>query len=141
MSTEVHPGSEQSLTTLVSGIVTDFQDLLTHQLQLARVEVKKDLEKSRDAALFLLLGAAICYLGALICAVSIAFLIYWLGAPAGTDPSKLPLWACLAIVGVPLGIVGGILASMGKQQFNTVHPLEASSEALKENLEWKTNQR
>ena len=34
MSTAVHDHSEQSLTSLVGGIVTDFQTLLTHQIQL-----------------------------------------------------------------------------------------------------------
>jgi len=67
-------------------------------------------------------------------------LIHWISAPAGLDPAKIPLWACHAILGVPLAVIGGVLAWLGRQKVKSINPLHnPATEALKENVRWATN--
>ncbi len=140
MSSVLQDHSEQSVTSLVGGIVSDFQNLLTQQIQLTRSEVVKDLRGAKAAASILAAGGAIAYIGAILISFSLAFMIHWLASPPGTDLAKLPLWACLALVGVPLVAIGGILIYMGGKKLDSVKPLEVSAQSIKETIEWKTNQ-
>jgi len=136
---EVHGPADQSVASLVGGIVTDFQVLLKQQLQLTRKEIESDFRKAKDAASDFSLGAAICYLSAIVLCLMLPLLVYWLASPAG-DPAKIPLWGCFGLVGVALGALGGALIYAGKQKMDHMTPLlHKSTQALEENLEWTTN--
>jgi len=142
MITEVQHESEQSLTSLVSGIVNDFQDLVKQQLRLTRQEIETELRKSKEPVLLLAAGWLVCHLGGIAICLMLALLLHWLGAPAGTDPSSLPLWACFALVGSLLLIAGGAMLLMGKKKMEAIGtPMHETVQALKENIEWKTNNR
>jgi len=139
MATEVQNRSEQSLSSLVGGIASDVQDLIKQQFQLTRREIEEDLRKGKEAALFLALGAAVAFLGAIALCLMVVHLMHWLSSPVGTDPAVLPLWACHAIVGVALFAIGGIIAYAGQQKLKSVNPLHnPATEALKENVQWLT---
>jgi len=141
MATEVQNQPEQqSLTTLVTGIVNDFQDLVKQQLQLTRREIEADLRKTREAASLWALGLGVVFLGAITLCLMLAHLIHWLAIPAtaaGYDPAAIPLWACYLIVGAVLVGGGGCLVLAGKKKIDSVHPLDnPATQALKENVQW-----
>jgi len=139
MATEVQNHTEPSLTSLVSGIVNDIQDLVKQQLQLTRREIEEDLRKTKEAASILALGLAIAFLGAIPFCLMLVHLLHWLASPALTDPARLPLWACHGVVAVVLFVLGASLAAVGRQKFKSVHPLDnPATEALKENVQWLT---
>jgi hypothetical protein len=139
MATEVQNHSEESVTSLASGIVSDFQDLLKQQLELTRQELKAEFRQSKEAAVFLSLGSVICLIGLFAVCLALAHLLHWLGAPAGTDPSALPLWASFAVVGSLFLLGGGFSIIAGKKKIDAIGtPLHDTTQALKENLEWKT---
>jgi len=139
MATEVENRSEPSLSSLVSGIVSDVQDLVKQQLLLTRKEIENDLRKTWDAAMFFGVGVGISLLSAISFCLMFAHLLHWLTAPQGTDLARLP-WACHAIVGAVLVIVGGVFVSMGKQKLKSVDPVHnPATQALKENVQWMTN--
>jgi hypothetical protein len=139
MSTEVHNHSDQSVSSLVSGIVSDFQDLLKQQLQLSRREIEEDLRKSTEAASIFGLGVGICFLGGLTLCLMLAHLLHWLTAPYGTDPASFPLWACFAVVGGVLSLIGWEVTYAGRRKFQTINPLNnPATQALKENVQWLT---
>jgi len=142
MATEVqnHP-EQQSLTSLVSGIVTDFQDLVKQQLQLTRREIEADLRKTREAASLWALGLGVVLLGAITLCLMLAHLIHWLALPATAaaayDPASIPLWACYLIVSAVLLGSGLCLVLAGKKKMEAVHPLDnPATQALKENVQW-----
>jgi len=141
MTTEVQNHSEESMASLASGIVSDFQDLLKHQMELTRREIKAEIRESKEAAVFMSLGGALCFVGVFALCWMLVHLLHWLGAPAGTtiDSSRLPLWASFAIVGSSFLIAGGAAIIAAKKKLNAIGtPLHETAQALKENLEWKT---
>lgn len=139
MSTPVHAPPEPGLSTLVKGIVDDIGDLIKQQFQFAQTEIKTDLRKSKEAVTALAIGAGVAVLGGLMLCFMLVHLLHWLAAPAGTDPSSLPLWSCYAIVGVLFLGGGGALILAGKKKFDSFNPLpDQTAESLKENVQWIT---
>jgi cytochrome c-type biogenesis protein CcmH/NrfF len=140
MATEVHNHpSDQSITSLVGGIVSDVQDLVKQQLQLVRKEVEGDLRKTAEAASLWVFGLVVLFLGGIALCLMLAHLLHWLTGPPGFDQATIPLWGCHAIVGVFLVIVGGCLLAAGRKKIASVHPLDnPATEALKENVQWLT---
>jgi len=139
MATEVQNHSEESMASLASGIVSDFQDLLKQQMELTRREIKAEIREGKQAAFFMSLGGALCFVGVFALCWMLVHLLHWLGAPAGTDNSRLPLWASFAIVGSSFLIAGGAAILAAKKKLNAIGtPLHETAQALKENLEWKT---
>jgi hypothetical protein len=124
---------ERSMTTLVSGIIGDAQQLIQQQLAMFRQEIRDDLRKSRDAALSLAGGIGITLLGSVLVLLMVPLLLHWAWP-------ELPLWACFGIVGGIITTWGGVLAYAGIKKFKSFNPLsDTSIAALKENLKWTTN--
>jgi len=139
MATEVQNRSEPNVTSLVSGIVTDFQDLVKQQFQLTRREIEEDLRKSKEAASIFVLGAGFLFLSAFLLCLMVVHLIHWLAMPAPADPASFPLWAAHGVVGFVLLVLGGCLGALGAQKWKSVNPLRSpATEALKENVQWMT---
>jgi len=144
MATEVQNNSEQSVATLVSGIVTDVQDLIKQQLQLTRKEIESDFRKTREAGSLLAIGLGVLFFSFFPLCLMVAHLIHYLAIPAGyvRDTATIPLWACYGITAAVFLVVGGCLAFVGKKKFDSFNPLpDESAQVLKENLEWIANKK
>src|SRR5690349_15465475 len=99
MRNDVLNGSSSSMTALVSGILTDVQQLMTQQTQLLRLEIREDLRKARTGAIFLGAGLGVTAVGLLLFCFMLPYLLWWL--------TLLPLWACFGIFGVVFLLIGG----------------------------------
>lgn len=133
MANDTETGHEPRLSELVSGIVSDAEELVKQQLALFKTEVQEDIHKTRAAALPLACGIFIAVLGVVLFAFGIVYLLAW-AAPA------VPLWGWFLIVGAVLAAGGFALVWEAKTRFNSLHPLpEQSAEALKENVQWFMN--
>jgi len=145
MATEVqNPSDTNSVAGLVSGIVTDVQDLIKQQLQLTRKEIEADFRRTREAASLLIVGIAIAFFGVFSFCLMTAHLIHHLTTPAGyvSDPATVPMWACHGIVAAVLLVAGGGIAFAGKKKFDSFNPLpDESAQVLKENIEWIANKK
>jgi hypothetical protein len=127
MSTDLQSPPEQNLTSLVSGIMSDAQDLFRQQAELFRHEVREDFRKTKDAAVPLAIGVWLVLLGSLLLSVTVAL---------GLAAAGLPMWVSFAVVGVAVLGGGGGLYYVGKKKFESFNPLpDESATALKENLE------
>jgi hypothetical protein len=143
MATEVQNHPEQSVTSLVGGIVTDVQDLIKQQLALTRKEIEADLRKTREAASLLFAGIGMALFGCFAFCLMLAHLIHHLATPAALrDAAAIPLWACYGIVTVVLLGGGCVMAFAGKKKFDSFNPLpDESAQVLKENIEWIANKK
>jgi len=129
---EVHTRSEPRLADLVSGIVSDVQQLLKQQLLMFRQEFEEDARKTREATTIMAAGATVALAGMIVFCIGLAYLLNW-AAPS------LPLWACFAIIGGAGTGLGGILVYQSWWEFRSFNPFpDKSVRALQENLEWKT---
>jgi len=106
-----------SVTSLVTGIVNDTQELIKKHLELFRTEVKEDFTKTKQALIPLIVGVVVMGVGALLICFTLVNLIYWAAFP------HLELWVCDAIVAGTFVLVGGILVYAGKKRFDTFNPL------------------
>jgi len=135
MATDVSTQNEPSVTHLVSGIISDAERLMGQQLDMFKAELRKDMRDTRETGELLAIGGALLSVAGLLLLVSLAFLLTWL---AGED--RLPYWASFGMVGLIVAAGGGIVFYRGRQKLEKLNPLpEKSAEALKENLQWKTN--
>src|SRR5437763_15167972 len=118
MTTEVQNHSEQSVAGLVSGIVTDVQDLIKQQLQLTRKEIEADFRKTREAASLLAIGLGVLFFGVFAFCLMLAHLIHFLAIPSGVvrDPPTIPLRACHGIVVAVFLVVGGGMGFAGTER-------------------------
>ena len=133
MATDLQTHNEPSLTNLVKGIIDDVQDLTKQQFALLKQELQEDMSKTRKAAMPMLVGGVVAFVGVLVLSHALALLLAWI-FPA------LPMWGAYAIVGVLITGVGIGLFFAGEKQFEKFNPLpDRSLEALKENVECLTN--
>jgi hypothetical protein len=123
------------MTQLVTGIVHDAQELTRQQLALFKSEIQSDLARTKEAALAIALGLSVFVLSAIMLCFFLVYLLYW-AAPAVT------LWGWFGIVGLGLAILGGAMMYAGRKKFETFNPLpDQSVQAMRENVQWLTNQR
>jgi len=123
-----------SMTSMVSGIIADAQVLMRQELQLAKVEVKQELTKARDAAISFSAGAGSMVWATVLLTLGLVHFINWV-----TD-GAVPLWGCFGIVGGCMLAAGVTLFFIGKnrvENINLVPPQTA--ETLQENVQWLKN--
>jgi hypothetical protein len=121
------------ITSLITGIINDGQDLIRQQLQMFLAEFKNDMRKTKAASLPLFIGAGLCHLALFILGIMLARVLN------AAWPDTIPLWAGFGIVGAITLISGIVLVLVGKSKFDSFNPLpDRSVEALKENVEWQT---
>jgi len=133
MALEHQTSTDSSVTQLVSGIVSDAQDLFKQQITLLRHEVQEDVQNAKEALASLAGGLVISLLGGVLLALMLVELLHWL-------LPNLPHWSCFALVGIPICAIGAILAREGynKLKLSKLVP-EQSAQALKENVRWLAN--
>jgi len=127
--------AEPSVTSLVSGIIVDAQRLIQQQFAMFRHEIRTDVRKAKEGALGLVLGLGITLIGGVLLALMLSLALQ--EAVPG-----LPLWTCFGIVGAALTILGGIVVYASIKKLESFDPLsDQAAESLKENWQWKSNQK
>ena len=120
---------QDSIGTLVRGILNDLRTLIREEIALARVEVREQVGRAKAAALSFGIAAAALAFGGIFLLVAIALgIAYLLGWPA---------WTGFLIVALVLCIGGYFTLSSGRKQLASVHAVpEETVTTLKENSEW-----
>ena len=135
MATNVQSDHDVSLTSLVTGIVNDAQELMKQQFTLFQAEVKEDMRKTAEASTALGVGAAVTLVGSILLCFMLVHLLYW------AFPN-VELWVWFAVVGGAVTAVGVGLIFAALAKFRSFNPLpDKAVKALEENLEWKTTPR
>lgn len=133
MANHSSSGSDASLASLISGIITDAKDLLLHEFTMAKLEVRDELRKTKTAAVSLALGAGVAAVGGLLL---ILMLVHLLNAL-----TPIPLWGSYGIVGAVLLLIGLILLMSGKHSAEQIDAdLPKTAATLKENAQWLKEQ-
>jgi len=116
---------------LLSGLVTDVEELVQQQFELFKTEIKEEMREARQALIPTLAGAGILAMAIFFFAFALVYLL--------NMASGWPLWACFAIVAAGLGIAGGVAFAVGLQRLRQLSPVaDESVEELQENVRWLT---
>lgn len=133
MSIATPTAPNSTVTQLVSGIMTDAQDLATQQISLFRSEMLRDLRKTKDGVLALAVGFALMQIGGVLLCLTLVHLL------TVVTPS-LSLWMCYGIVAIVVLGLAAIPISMGLSQLKNLNPLpDEAAQSLKENAQWLMN--
>jgi uncharacterized membrane protein YqjE len=120
---------QESIGSLIKGILSDVRTLIREEIALARVEMREQAGRAKAAAMSFGIAAAALAFGSVFLLVAIALgIAYLLGWPA---------WTGFLIVALLLCIGGFITLSSGRKQLAGVHAMpEETVTTLKENSEW-----
>lgn len=133
VTSEVQAPPDRSVTTLVSGIIADAQQLIQQQLAMFRQEIRDDFVKGKDAALSLAVGVGLTLGGGFLLLLMLPLLLH-------EAVPELPLWACFGILGGVVAGLGGTLVYAAVRKLESFNPLsDKSVEAFKETIKWTTN--
>lgn len=128
-----------SMSSLVSGIISDAQQLIRDEIALARQEIKEELVKARTAAVSFALGLTVAALGAILLSFFLVYLLWWVCG--GVDSSAVPLWAWFLIWGVIFTGAGGALFAIAYTRVRNINLVPRQTvETMKENVRWIKNQ-
>jgi hypothetical protein len=116
-----------SLGELVAAATRDLSSLMRQEVELAKVEIKRDvIAAGKGAGMFG--GAGFSGVFALLfLSISAAYGLHWLGVPLGCG---------FFAVGVFYLVVAGVLALKGKKSLEDVGAPEKTIETLKDDAAW-----
>src|SRR5918999_2271681 len=118
-----------SIGSLVRGVLVDIRDLMREEIALARVEIREQAGRAKLAAASL--GAA-----AVALAFGMTFLLISL-AVGLADLLNWPVWSGFLIVALLLSVGGMVMLYSGRKKLSSVHAVpEETVRTLKENSEW-----
>lgn len=118
---------ERPLADLLRDAVQQVQALFRAEAQLAKAEVRQEMQRAASAALPLAVGVLML--------VSAWLLVLW--AAVYGLAQVLPMWAATAIVAVSSGMLGALLLATGIRRLKQVRAVPDRTVAtMKENLAW-----
>jgi uncharacterized membrane protein YqjE len=124
--------ADKSLGDLVSQLTSDFSELVSTQLELAKVEIKEEVGRAGK-------GAGMVTGGALAAYLAVALLSF---AAAWGLSEAMPAGFAFLIVGAAWAAGSAALILSGRNQLRTVHAVpEQTKASIKEDVEWAKQQR
>ena len=123
------PADDTSVTDLISGLVNDAQQLVRREIDLAKREVTIELDKAKQGAVALGIGAGVAIIGALLLAHMLVYLVQ--------DLTGLSLWVSYLIVGAVFAIGGGLMLMQGLKRMKEVDPVPRETiESVRKDVQW-----
>jgi len=120
---------DTSVSDLISGLVNDAQQLVHREIDLAKREVAIEVDKVKQGAVALGIGAGLAVIGTLLLGHMLVYLVQTL--------TGLSLWVSYLIVGAIFAIGGGLLLMQGIKRMQTVDPVPRETiESVKEDIQW-----
>jgi len=122
-----HP--QQTVTELVSGIITDAQRLAREQFDMLKAEFHEDLHRTKQALQFSALGIVMLTVGGISAVFGLVYALH--------EHWQFSMWASWAIIGALFLAAGIAFAVLGRRLFESFNPLpDKTFNALQENLTW-----
>jgi uncharacterized membrane protein YqjE len=121
--------TQESIGSLIRGILMDLRTLVREEIALARVEIREQAGRARAAAVSFGIAAAALLFGGAFLLVAIATAI--------ADLLNWPVWAGFLVVAVILSLVGFVTLASGRKKLQAVTAVPAETiSTVKENSEW-----
>jgi uncharacterized membrane protein YqjE len=122
---------EQSLGELLGRVSRDFSELVSTQVELAKVEIREEIAAAGRGAGILTGGAFCAYLAVIL----LSFAAAW-----GLS-EIVPEGVAFLIVGAVYAVAAAVLLPKGKDRLSQVRPVpEKTAETVKEDVQWAREQ-
>ena len=118
--------TEQSITSLVRGVLDDGRELIREEVALAKAEARVEISRLTSAVTQFGAGAVAGWFALMF--------ILCAGALGIATAFQWPPWTGFAIVGVLLGIVAGVMFMRARSAARRVEPMPRTLESVKENF-------
>lgn len=123
------PADDTSVAELIGGLVNDAQQLVRREIDLAKREVTIELDKVKQGAVALGVGAGVAIIGTLLLAHMLVYLVQ--------DLTGLSLWVSYLIVGGLFAIGGGLMLMQGLKRMKEVDPVPRETiESVRKDVQW-----
>jgi hypothetical protein len=123
--------ADESLGDLLGQVSHDFSELVTTQVELAKVEIKEEIATAGRGAGMLGSGALCAYLAVVL----LSFAAAW-----GLS-ELVPEGVAFLIVGAIYAVAAAILLPRGRDKLSQVRPVpEKTAETVKEDVRWARDQ-
>jgi len=124
-----HRADSPSVAELVSGLVSDAQQLVRREIDLAKQEVTNEIDKARQGAIALGIGAGVAAIGAILLALTLVHLL--------NEVLNLSLWVSYLIVGGLFAAIGAFLLIQGINRMKQIDPVPHETiESVRKDVEW-----
>lgn len=117
---------ERSIGDIVKDTLTNIQDIIRSEVQLAKIEIKEEAAKASAAGIMFGVAAVTGLLGFAFCCLCVVYALTLV----------LPAWAAALIVGVGLFIIAGIAFAIGRERWKKVKMPEKTIFTVKEDVAW-----
>jgi hypothetical protein len=119
---------DESIPDLIRGTIHDGLGLVRDEIFLARTELRQEVARIKSGLITVVAAAVV----GLLAVIMILGTIAWGAAYA----FEWPPWAGFAIVALPLVVIAGVLALMGRTLLARDRYMPKSVDTLKENAQW-----
>lgn len=125
---EARTSEDAPIATLLGDLLNDAQTLVRREVDLAKTEIRMEIDKARQGAIVLGIGAGAAAIGGIFLLLMVVHLLFLLG---------LPLWASYLIVGAVL-LIGGLIAlQQGISRLKRVDPVPRETiDSVRKDVEW-----
>ncbi len=115
-----------SLGDLVAAATQNLSTLMKQEVQLAKIEIKREVVAAGKGAGLLGGAGALGALGGIFVSIALAYALN----------EVLPTFVSFLLVGVVYLVVAGLLALIGKKSLSTVGPPEKTIATVKDDVAW-----
>lgn len=127
--TNTDEANEPSIARLLGEIVGDAQQLMRKEFELAKHEVKAEVDKAREGAIALGIGAGVTAVGGLFLLLMVVHAL--------TAAFDWPLWLSYLVVGGVMTVIGLVLLARGKSRIESVDPTPRQAvDNVRKDVEW-----
>ncbi len=135
----IHPNPEDrtptpvsdvsSIADLIGGLIGDAQMLVRREIDLAKSEVFGEIDKAKQAAISLGIGAVIAVIGAIYLLNTVVYALH--------EGLGWAMWTSYLVVGLIFAIIGGILLVLGINRLKTISPMPTETiNSVKKDVQW-----
>jgi hypothetical protein len=124
---------DQSLARLLGELIGDAQHLVRREIDLAKQEVRTEVDHAKQGAIALGIGAAITALGGVLLLLMLVYALH--------EGLNLTLWLSYLIVGGITAIIGAILLWQGINKLQHIDPVPHETiDSVRKDVEWISQQ-
>jgi uncharacterized membrane protein YqjE len=124
-------GSQESIGSLISGLLQDLQELVRGEITLARAEVREDISTASKGLASLAGASLVGVTGFIFLMLGVTYLLN----------QYMRMWIAAGAVGLALLVIAAIVASIGKSKLSaTSLKPDQTIDSLKEDREWAKQQ-